>query len=223
MKNQKVKRIDRLGRFIEEWLSAQPGRLTGLASVVICVLLVLFIITLLSEIYSIAASVFAGAVAIGTWAYVQYRTQAQISWDAIKEYYGEGDEDDLVKAREWIVTEAQGRRTNGSVQEVLPKAETVRKICNFWEKWGRLVEKGYLPLWIFDGPSGDSAANILRLVREDIKAKRDGTFANRRYARSYVWLVKQIRTKGYLTHWDKTVLDDLDKCLSELEIVDTDL
>ncbi|MBX3642970.1 MAG: hypothetical protein KF720_07865 [Rubrivivax sp.] len=127
-----------------------------------------------------AAAFLGGLIATAQWLIAQLRESAKISWEAVKTYYTEGDSKELIAARDAVFNGPPG---------------TEHIFCNFYEKWGRLVEMGYLPIELFNGPSGTSIANALVKLTPFIETRRQ---SNPRYAQFYIWLVKRIHEKGYL-------------------------
>jgi hypothetical protein len=135
-----------------------------------------------------AAALLTGLLALGQWLVQERRESMRIAWEAIKTYYDEGDNVGLSKARAEIFSAD-------------PEAVDVLDACappflNFYEKWGRLTELSYLPIEVFDGPSGDSIANALVRLRLFIKSRRER--GNPTYARSYVLLVRRLLKRGYI-------------------------
>jgi len=127
-----------------------------------------------------AAAFLATLLAVIQWLVAQLRESARTSWEAVKTYYADGDSKELRDARKNIFD-----GTNGS-EDVF---------CNFYEKWGRLVEMGYLPVEIFNGPSGISISNAALRLEPFLAGRRR---ENEKYGQSYVCLVHQIHANGYL-------------------------
>ena len=132
------------------------------------------------EIASAAAAFLGTLLAVTQWLVAQFRETARTSWEAVKTYYADGDSDILRNARRSIFDGTTG-------------AEDV--FCNFYEKWGRLVEMGYLPIEIFNGPSGVSISNAA-IKLEPFLTERRGK--NEKYAQSYLRLIRQIHANGLL-------------------------
>jgi hypothetical protein len=206
-------------RTLKTWLNTPRKYFFQLGSTVLVILFLFFLVFLIFGKETLSASFFAGFITISTWLYVQYRAAERVNWEAIRDYYDEGDDESLIRARKWIHHDKRNLTTEDLKQNGLQNREdAVSKVVNFWEKWGRLVERGYLPLWIFDGPSGDGTTIMLRFLADDIKKRRNDHFGNRSYGRSFVWLVTRIRAKGYLRNWEHNELVDLDNLIKDLEI-----
>ena len=118
------------------------------------------------EFASGAVAFLATLLAVIQWLVAQLRESARTSWEAVKTYYADGDSKELRDARKNIFD-----GTNGS-EDVF---------CNFYEKWGRLVEMGYLPVEIFNGPSGVSISNAALKLESFLAERRK---ENEKYAQS---------------------------------------
>ncbi|WP_435874070.1 DUF4760 domain-containing protein [Rossellomorea vietnamensis] len=46
------------------------------------------------------------------------------------------------------------------------------EICAFFHFWGMMVNKGYLPLWIFKSASGPSVVRLFHLLKPYIEERR---------------------------------------------------
>jgi hypothetical protein len=184
---------------------------------VICVLVAVISVSLYHQEYGFASVGFAGIITVGTWFYVQYRDHKKMEWEAIQAYYKEIDSDTMVKARREAKRLLNCEADTLSGEELKSRDEAVSMVLNSWEKWGRLVEGGYLPINLFDGSSGDGIADMLCLSHRYILGRRTSG-QNKKYAGSMVWLVEKIRDKRYLDHWDKGSLDKLDDCLKVLQL-----
>ena len=132
------------------------------------------------EVASAAAAFLGTLLAVTQWLVAQLRETARASWEAVKTYYAEGDSDLLRNARRSIFDGTTG---------------TEDVFCNFYEKWGRLVEMGYLPIEIFNGPSGVSISNAAIELEPFLAERRS---KNEKYAQSYLRLIRQIHANGFL-------------------------
>ncbi len=150
------------------------------------------------EISALAAGFLAAALAFAQWVVAQLRESTKTIWEAVKSYYAERDTKDLLEASAAIHTES-GSDLHASTY------------CNFYEKWGRLAELGYLPVELFKGASGVNITNALLRMKPFLLKRRE---SNPHYASSYVWLVSEIRRKGYLPELDND--SDLSRLLEEM-------
>jgi len=205
-----------------------PDCFLKLCGILLVILLLGFAVFQMLDLEKLAAVALAGFITVSTWLYVQYRASEQVKWEAIRLYYGEGDSDSLVKARKCIGPKENNETTDepkpGNLQSrndaVKSRDDAASKLVNFFEKWGRLVEKGYLPLWVFDGPSGDMAANMLQMLEDDITKRRTIPYGNRRFGMSFVWLVGEVCSEKYLQHWDTATFANLKRVITELRIAE---
>lgn len=162
-------------------MTARTTRLL-IAGVLVCLLLdtVIFALLIRHEVgRSVAAGVFAGLFGALQWLVGITRERERSAWEAIQAYYTEGDT-------------AEFRRCRHAIREGSTSDEDKAAFVNFYEKWGRLVRAGYLPLDVFDGASGISIAALFDKLRDFITGQRK---RNERYADSYEWLVQQIRER----------------------------
>lgn len=91
----------------------------------------------------------------------------QASLDAIKEYYQQGDSENYVKARGFISSKNNLKGIDDQKQ--------VSDIVNFYELWGLLNSKKYLPIWVFGGVSGIRVVEMYIRLTNLIMSVRDGT------------------------------------------------
>jgi hypothetical protein len=132
--------------------------------------------------YAATAVALLGALlALVQWIVGQLREAARTRWEAVRTYYAEGDSKELIDSRASIFAEEDFNKAN--------------VFCNFYEKWGRLVVMSYLPVEVFNGPSGVSISNAAIKLEPFLKTQRE---SNARYAESYLRLVDLIQRKGYL-------------------------
>jgi hypothetical protein len=151
-----------------------------IAGVLVCLVVDTFLFALLisNEVgRSVTAGVFAGLLGALQWLVGLTRERERSTWEAIQAYYTEGDSSAILTVRHKI---RDGTATDAE------KAAFV----NFYEKWGRLVQYGYLPLDIFNGPSGSS---LLSLHEQLTTFIADQKSRNPRYSQSYGWLLSRIQ------------------------------
>lgn len=75
---------------------------------------------------------------------------------------------------------------------------SVSLIANFYQEWGILCRRGYLPMWVFDSSAG---YNLIRLYLASYDFVEKSRAQNSFYARDFQWLcekVYEIHTKGGL-------------------------
>lgn len=146
--------------------------ITGIVIIgVLVAILVYHLQTQEIEISAAVAGLLAAVLAFAQWFLAQVREDAKVRWEAVRAYYEQRDE--------------------GVMLEVAPEVfggnlSRAHVYCNFFEKWGRLVQMGYLPHEIFDGSSGVHIVNAILKLEPFLVERRT---RNRLYASSYLWLV----------------------------------
>lgn len=108
----------------------------------------------------------------------------QASLDAVKDYFQQGDQSELVSARKKLFE----HHVNGKDF----KDDDIAKVCNFFHFWGLMNRKRYLPIWVFEGSSGVQAVKLYKILEPIIVEKRKN---NKFYAVEFERLVKRIKTK----------------------------
>ena len=97
---------------------------------------------------------------------------------AIREYMAGVEAPEFIKARTAI------RNIEDSSQISLDNIEAAQ-LVNFFDHWGLLAKKHYLPLWVFNSGSGDGIIDYYNKVFVYITKRR----ANRStYASNFEWL-----------------------------------
>lgn len=129
------------------------------------------------EISAAMAGLLSGLVALTQWAIAQAREAAKTRWEAVKLYYSERDSEPMLSIAQHVFDN---------------NFDAASKYCNFFEKWGRLVQMGYMPIEIFEGSTGVHITNAVIKLAEFIADRRT---RNPLYASSFIWLVMQIESK----------------------------
>ena len=144
------------------------------------------------ELGAAAVGLLGGLLAFAQWVLSQAREAAKIRWEAVRAYYAERDIEPMTKISKEIFEDNFDRAA---------------AYCNFFEKWGRLVQMGYMPDDIFDGSTGVHIVNAFRKLFEFIK---DRQIRNPLYASSYLWLVaKAVEKPAVAAHVDGSCVRDL--------------
>lgn len=118
---------------------------------------------------------------------------------AREEYFRRGNNEQHVKARRVLYCRENGKpvpKQHPSIEEA------VGTTCCFLDEAGRSVEDGYLLLSVFDSPSGDMVARMLRLCAPEICKYRGDQ--SQRYAMFHARLVGMILEAGYLKAWNSS-------------------
>lgn len=137
--------------------------------------------------------------------YKRIRYSLADQYRAHREYFAEGDRDDLVACRGMLM----GTAAKDSRARNISRPYAVSKICNFLEQWSRAVEFGYLVFEEFNSSSGDMAAKMLLLCEKEIRVYRKSR--NPRYSMWHAKLIVRMIEAGYLSHWPADRLEDLEK------------
>ncbi len=146
---------------------------------------VLFALMIRNEVgRSVTAGVFAGLFGTLQWLVGVTRERERSIWEAIQTYYTESDSSEFRKYRH-------------SIRDGTASEEDKAAFVNFYEKWGRLVRSGYLPLYIFDGASGISIVGLFDQLGDFVRKQKE---RNPCYADSYDWLVRKIRDAFDVPH-----------------------
>lgn len=90
----------------------------------------------------------------------------QASLAAVKEYYQQGDSEQYVIARRYM--------TDNHDLKTIEDYNNVADIMNFYELWGLLNRKNYLPIWVFGGVSGIRVVEMYVNLYDLINAVRKG-------------------------------------------------
>lgn len=69
--------------------------------------------------------------------------------------------------------------------------EDAAAMVNFYHHWGLMVRKKYLPLWAFDGGTGDGVIRSYERVRNYIELRRKHDH-NKTYAIHFEWLYNEL-------------------------------
>lgn len=142
------------------------------------------------------AGFLAAVLALGQWALSQAREDAKVRWEAVRTYYEQRDEGVMLEVASEVFAGNFGRAS---------------VYCNFFEKWGRLVQMGYMPHEIFDGSTGVHIVSAM-LKLEDFLSERRAR--NPLYASSYLWLVRStIRKLEVRSH---VAYEEVDRVLRRL-------
>jgi hypothetical protein len=110
------------------------------------------------------------------------------TFEAIREYFQQGDTPEMIASRNKIY---QSEKDGTPVD-----TKAASEICSFFHFWGMMVEKGFLPLWIFKSASGPSIVKLYFILEPHIEERRKNN--NKLYGEGFEYLVKKIGKKyGY--------------------------
>jgi hypothetical protein len=104
------------------------------------------------------------------------------TFEAIREYYQQGDTPQMIESRTKIYAIEDGATALDT--------KAASEVCAFSHFWGMMVNKGYLPLWIFKSASGPSVVRLFHLLKPYISERRQTN--NPYYALHFEYLAKKI-------------------------------
>ena len=101
------------------------------------------------------------------------------------QYFQQGDTKEFIECRHRIY-EADEENINPIDAAYL---------CSFFQFWGLMVRHKLLPIWVFDGGSGE---RVVQLYQKLFKFIEDTRKDAPRYAEHFQWLSERIVSKGYV-------------------------
>lgn len=106
--------------------------------------------------------------------------------DAVKEFFQQGDAEEFIKARR-VLYEKEEKN-----EKVESDSSDAARITDFYQFWGLMVRKGYLPIWVFEGASGVAMNRLYNILQGYIEEHRK---TNKFYAANFEWLVTKSKLK----------------------------
>lgn len=134
----------------------------------------------------LAIMVGVSAIATGlTGVVLSFSSMKVAKFDAIREYFQQGDTPQMIKNRSKIYDmEMEGIEIDQTA---------AAEVCSLYHFWGMMVSKGYLPLWIFKSSSGYSVIKLFCLLEPHIFERR--AITSKHYAEGFEQLAKKIEKK----------------------------
>lgn len=150
----------------------------------------------LTESFKFTIVVGIGTIASGISAIIMSYSAIRTSqFEAIKEYFLNGDTTEMAGFRKKMYDYENGI---ASFDE-----KAAGGLCNYFHFWGMMVQRRYLPLWIFDSASGPSICRLYVIMEDYIFEKRK---VNEKYAHHFEELVTRIDKKyGFKKEYLKMV------------------
>ncbi len=147
-----------------------------------------FLTWLRLDVVTAGAAVIAAGAALATLGFVGLPNRNIAKLQSVVQYFSEGDKREMVDARHRVLTSAQsGKRISD---------DDARQICNFFHCWGLLAQKRLLPIWVFDGSSGNRVLELYPTLENFINNQRR-QMGNKDYAEGFIWIYKKImRRRG---------------------------
>ncbi len=120
------------------------------------------------------------------------------------EFFTQGDSEFVYNAKLKVYHYYKEKKESSSyfagkmdADELIAMTEEYRSafgiVCNFYESWGILVEKRYLPIDLFENGAGFAAVRLFFLLSPYIKGRQDD---NPYFAANYEKLAKRINKLG---------------------------
>jgi len=87
------------------------------------------------------------------------------------------------------------------------RAEIVTSVISFYDTWGLLLKKGYLPIWVFDGAAGDIAETIYSIVlpyiayRKSENAERSCKDYTSHYGDHFKYMIDRLQKRQSCFLW----------------------
>ncbi len=126
-----------------------------------------------------------GLVTVIVSTYLQHRVaMKRLNLQATVQYFQQGD------TREFIECRYRIRKADASKIDPVDAAA----ICSFFHFWGLMVRKNLLPIWVFDGVSGQRVVQFYQKLSTFIEDNRKDAS---RYAEHFQWLKEEIIRRGY--------------------------
>lgn len=113
---------------------------------------------------------------------------------AVHNFFTSMEDQDFISARHYIYN-----RTEPFFVDDVDAAQNAAMIINFFQHWGLLSRKHYLPMWVFDSGSGAGTIRLYELTKNFIiqmrKKNNDPTYADE-FERLYMFLLKRKNKKS---------------------------
>lgn len=164
------------------------------------------------------------------------------SLDNVREYFATGEDPEIADARhvlynyrnlkikygktvsdddfdEWVANNLdKNRDKNFYVENKAQVAKASSRVLNFYQMWGLLQYRNFLPIWVFDTTSG---YNMIRLYEATLDIIQEKRKSNRLYAGHFEDLCKRINKK-YKRVIEACRADNRDELITEYGIENPD-
>lgn len=164
------------------------------------------------------------------------------SLDNVREYFATGEEPEIADARhvlynyrnlkikygkticdddfdEWVAKNLdKNRDKNFYVENKAQVSKASSRVLNFYQMWGLLQYRNFLPIWVFDTTSG---YNMIRLYEATLDIIQEKRKSNRLYAGHFEDLCKRINKK-YKRVIEACRADNRDELITEYGIENPD-
>ncbi|WP_133118812.1 DUF4760 domain-containing protein [Chryseomicrobium excrementi] len=116
-------------------------------------------------------------------------------FEAVREYYQTGDTPEMIDNRNKIYAAGNG--------EIELDIKAASEICSFFNFWGMMVRKKFLPIWVFKSASGPSIVRLYIILEDFITERRKTN--NEYYALEFEYLIKRIKNKYNIKDMKHTI------------------
>lgn len=108
---------------------------------------------------------------------------------AIHEFLSKMESEDFISARESVYN-------NNNIIDIaeLIKDKNMSIVVNFFQHWGFLTRKGYLPLWAFDNGARPGVIRLYEKTEKFIQERRK-LHKDEKYADQFEWLYVNLSKK----------------------------
>jgi len=104
---------------------------------------------------------------------------------AVHEFLSKMESDSFISARKKVYGKTYSQYCN--IED-----EDASKVINIFHHWGLLAKKHYLPMWVFDGASGNGACRLYEKTENYIKRRRE-VHNDDHYAEYFEWLYNRLK------------------------------
>ena len=163
------------------------------------------------------------------------------SLDNVREYFATGEDPEITDARhvlynyrnlkikygktiadedfdEWVASNLTEKDKNFYVENKAQVAKASSRVLNFYQMWGLLQYRNFLPIWVFDTTSG---YNMIRLYEATVDIIQEKRKSNRLYAGHFEELCKRVNKK-YRNVIEACRADNRDEFITEYGVEDPD-
>lgn len=108
----------------------------------------------------------------------------------VKDFFAQGDNIEMKKLRKVIYDiYNQNNHAELILDELKTHSDEVSQVISYYDFWGLMVKKGYLPKWAFQASSKFTTINIYNKTKPYIEYRRLG---QPDYASHFKWLISKI-------------------------------
>lgn len=107
----------------------------------------------------------------------------------VKDFFTQGDSGEMKKYRKVVYDiYNQYNHTELILDELKTHSDEVSQVVSFYDFWGLMVKRRYLPKWAFQASSRYTAINIYNKIKPYIEYRR---LEQSEYASHFEWLVSK--------------------------------